>query len=114
MSSTRIPFETFYREVFLPEHRHPLNVALHIGGTLAGLAWIPSCFIGARALEAVSAAVSCGACCPGHPGSPTAGTQCGGGRCALATEGLLALALYRCEPPADDGAALSSEIAVFV
>jgi hypothetical protein len=41
MSSTRIHFETFYREVFLPEHRHPLNVALHIGGTLAGLAWIP-------------------------------------------------------------------------
>lgn len=41
MSSTRIPFETSYREVFLPEHRHPLNVALHIGGTLAGLAWIP-------------------------------------------------------------------------
>jgi hypothetical protein len=41
MSSTRIPFKTFYREVFLPEHRHPVNVALHIGGTLAGLAWIP-------------------------------------------------------------------------
>jgi hypothetical protein len=41
MSSTRIHFETFYREVFLPEHRHPLNVAMHIGGTLAGLAWIP-------------------------------------------------------------------------
>ncbi len=41
MSSKRVPFETFYREVFLPEHRHPLNVALHIAGTLAGLAWIP-------------------------------------------------------------------------
>lgn len=41
MSSIRISFDTFYREVFLPEHRHPLNVALHIGGTLAGLAWIP-------------------------------------------------------------------------
>lgn len=42
MNRTRIPFETFYREVFLPEHRHPLNVALHIAGTLAGLAWIPT------------------------------------------------------------------------
>ena len=40
MSAHR-PFETFYREVFLPEHRDPLNIALHIGGTLAGLAWIP-------------------------------------------------------------------------
>jgi len=41
MSPTLLPFETFYREVFLPEHRHPLNVALHIGGTVAGLVWIP-------------------------------------------------------------------------
>lgn len=41
MSQTRAPFQTFYRDVFLPEHRHPLNVALHIAGTLAGLAWIP-------------------------------------------------------------------------
>lgn len=36
----RPPFGTFYREVFGPEHRHPLNRALHIGGTLAGLAWV--------------------------------------------------------------------------
>jgi hypothetical protein len=41
MNRTRVPFETFYREVFLPEHRHPLNVALHVGGTIAGLVWIP-------------------------------------------------------------------------
>lgn len=34
-------FQDFYRNVFLPEHRHPLNVTLHIAGTLAGLAWIP-------------------------------------------------------------------------
>ena len=38
---TRTPFETFYREVFLPEHRQSLNVALHIAGTIAGLAWLP-------------------------------------------------------------------------
>jgi hypothetical protein len=40
MSHDRVPFATFYREVFLPEHRHPVNVALHIAGTLAGVAWI--------------------------------------------------------------------------
>lgn len=40
MSKASVPFETFYTEVFLPEHQHPLNVALHIAGTLAGLAWI--------------------------------------------------------------------------
>ncbi len=41
MRQNRIPFDTFYRDVFLPEHRQPFNVALHIAGTLAGLAWIP-------------------------------------------------------------------------
>ena len=113
MSSTRIPFETFYREVFLPEHRHPLNVALHIGGTLAGLAWIPVA-LSAPGLWKLSVLLFPVVHAPRHPGSPTAGAQCGGGRCALATDGLLALALYRCEPPANDGAALSSQIAVFV
>ena len=33
-------FATFYTDVFLPEHQHPLNVALHVFGTLAGLAWL--------------------------------------------------------------------------
>jgi len=33
-------FETFYHDVYLDEHTHPLNVALHIGGTLAGLAFV--------------------------------------------------------------------------
>ena len=33
-------FETFYREVFLQEHRHPFNVALHMFGTFIGLAFI--------------------------------------------------------------------------
>lgn len=41
MNKSPLSFEAFYREVFLPEHRHPMNVALHIGGTLAGLAWVP-------------------------------------------------------------------------
>jgi hypothetical protein len=40
MNQQRLPFHIFYREVFLPEHQHPLNVTLHIAGTLAGLAWV--------------------------------------------------------------------------
>ena len=34
-------FADFYLEHFLPEHQQPLNVALHVAGTLAGLAWLP-------------------------------------------------------------------------
>ena len=40
MTETPMPFSTFYRDVFLPEHRHPLNIALHVFGALAGLAWV--------------------------------------------------------------------------
>jgi len=35
-------FDVFYREVFLREHRHPINVALHMFGTFAGLAFVPA------------------------------------------------------------------------
>lgn len=31
-------FGSFYRDHFIPEHSHPANVALHIFGTVAGLA----------------------------------------------------------------------------
>jgi hypothetical protein len=31
----RPPFAEFYQHHFLPEHRHPANVALHVAGTLA-------------------------------------------------------------------------------
>jgi hypothetical protein len=34
-------FDRFYRQVFLAEHQQPVNVALHILGTLAGLAYVP-------------------------------------------------------------------------
>ncbi|NBT56470.1 MAG: DUF962 domain-containing protein [Betaproteobacteria bacterium] len=33
-------FEDFYQHVFLPEHTHPINVALHMLGTFAGLGYI--------------------------------------------------------------------------
>lgn len=32
-------FRDFYRQHFLPEHQHPANVALHVGGTVAGIAF---------------------------------------------------------------------------
>ncbi len=38
MSTATTPFGRFYTTVFLPEHRHPVNVALHVAGTLLGLA----------------------------------------------------------------------------
>jgi hypothetical protein len=38
--SDAINFDTFYRRIFLPEHRHPLNIALHVFGTFAGLGWL--------------------------------------------------------------------------
>ena len=43
MSATRTnrpTFDDFYHHVFLPEHRHPVNVVLHMAGTIAGLAYI--------------------------------------------------------------------------
>ena len=40
MSNHRSSFSQFYREVFLPEHRHPANVALHVLGTLAALVFL--------------------------------------------------------------------------
>ena len=33
-------FSTFYTQVFLPEHQHPLTIALHVVGTLLGLVWL--------------------------------------------------------------------------
>jgi hypothetical protein len=39
-AASRPRFADFYRDVFLPEHRHPGNRMLHIAGTLLGLAWL--------------------------------------------------------------------------
>lgn len=35
-----LTFGQFYRNHYLPEHRHPANVALHLAGTVAGLAFV--------------------------------------------------------------------------
>ncbi len=34
-------FSAFYRDVFLPEHQHPANVALHMLGTLLAIGLLP-------------------------------------------------------------------------
>jgi hypothetical protein len=34
---TSVNFDTFYKTAFRLEHQHPLNIALHIFGTVAGL-----------------------------------------------------------------------------
>jgi len=39
-SGDRLPFARFYETVFIAEHRHRANVALHVLGTLAGLAYL--------------------------------------------------------------------------
>jgi len=39
-SPRTLRFADFYREVFLPEHAHPVNRALHVAGTLAGLGYL--------------------------------------------------------------------------
>jgi hypothetical protein len=39
-SAVRTNFSQFYREVFLPEHRQPANVALHVLGTVAGIVFL--------------------------------------------------------------------------
>lgn len=41
-------FRDFYRQQFLPEHRHPANIALHVSGTVAGIV-----FAGAALMSAM-------------------------------------------------------------
>ena len=40
LASERTSFHSFYCDHFIPEHSHPVNVALHVFGTLAGLGLI--------------------------------------------------------------------------
>jgi hypothetical protein len=42
-------FLQFYREHFLPEHRHRANVVLHVAGTLAGLVFVATVLMTASA-----------------------------------------------------------------
>jgi hypothetical protein len=39
MKADRYHFREFYKQVFLPEHRHPANVALHVLGTMLGIVY---------------------------------------------------------------------------
>ncbi len=40
LPTSRPSFRQFYKAVFLPEHRQPVNIALHVFGTLASGAWV--------------------------------------------------------------------------
>ena len=40
MTQPRESFSVFYAHVFLPEHKNPLNVGLHVLGTVLGLALV--------------------------------------------------------------------------
>jgi hypothetical protein len=40
MMITRAAFETFYRTTYREDHKHPANRALHMIGTVAGLAML--------------------------------------------------------------------------
>jgi hypothetical protein len=42
-------FATFYRNVFIAEHRHPANIAAHVLGVAAGLGLLISALLGAVA-----------------------------------------------------------------
>jgi hypothetical protein len=42
VTAARPGFAAFYRDHYLAEHSAPGNVALHVIGTLAGLAWLPA------------------------------------------------------------------------
>jgi hypothetical protein len=42
MPANPTPFDHFYTEHFLAEHRHPANVAVHVAGTVLGLLWLPA------------------------------------------------------------------------
>jgi hypothetical protein len=39
-AATNDNFHRFYRGAYLSEHQHPLTIALHVFGTLAGLIWL--------------------------------------------------------------------------
>jgi hypothetical protein len=41
-------FQSFYLDTFLGEHRHPVNVGLHLGGVAAGLVLLVGAFTAGR------------------------------------------------------------------
>ncbi len=43
----RPPFRSFYRDHYLAEHQAPANVALHMAGTIAGVALLAAALAGA-------------------------------------------------------------------
>lgn len=48
--SSKPHFDTFYKDHYLAEHYHPANVALHVVGTIAGIALVFTALFGAISL----------------------------------------------------------------
>ncbi len=46
-------FDVFYRDTFLPEHRHPANIVLHVAGTLASAGLVIWAFVAGQPLWAL-------------------------------------------------------------
>ena len=42
MHKPQIGFHDFYRNHFLPEHRHPATIGLHVFGTVLGTLFLPA------------------------------------------------------------------------
>jgi hypothetical protein len=45
MPHEQADFSDFYRHVFLDEHRHPANVALHVAGTFASAIFLANALV---------------------------------------------------------------------
>jgi hypothetical protein len=45
IDNKKIGFSEFYRQHFLMEHNHPINIALHVFGTVLGIAFVILCVL---------------------------------------------------------------------
>ena len=77
---TKPGFWGFYRDHFVAEHQHPLNVGRHIACTLAGTVFLPVALASPMPWLALLYPVVHAAL--GLLGEPLVRAQCGGGRCA--------------------------------
>jgi len=48
MTTSVARFNAFYRTVFLAEHRHQINIAMHVFGTIASALWVVVSVLGTQ------------------------------------------------------------------